>query len=84
AGLSVKQVQKMASERDPLQEGNFIHRISQYPANYLVAVDEMSKDDRTYARLWGRSPAGERVESYAPFVRKRRYTTIGAMALDKG
>ncbi|KAJ7191903.1 hypothetical protein B0H12DRAFT_999847, partial [Mycena haematopus] len=55
AGLRVKRVQKMASERDPLQEGNFINRISQYPAHYLVALDEMSKDDRTYARLWGRA-----------------------------
>ncbi|KAJ7243148.1 hypothetical protein B0H12DRAFT_983940, partial [Mycena haematopus] len=55
AGLSVKRVQKMASERDPIAEGYFINRISQYPAHYLVALDEMSKDDRTYARLWGRS-----------------------------
>ncbi|KAJ7131597.1 hypothetical protein C8R43DRAFT_834908, partial [Mycena crocata] len=55
AGLSVKRVQKMASERDPLQEANFTHRISQYPADYLVPLDEMSKDDRVYARLWGRS-----------------------------
>ncbi|KAJ7921996.1 hypothetical protein B0H13DRAFT_1552724, partial [Mycena leptocephala] len=55
AGLKVKRVQKMASERDPIQEAHFTDRISQYPAHYLVAVDETSKDDRTYARLWGRS-----------------------------
>ncbi|KAJ7867820.1 hypothetical protein B0H13DRAFT_1577538, partial [Mycena leptocephala] len=53
AGLSVKRVQRMASERDPIQEALFTHRISAYPAHYLIAVDETSKDDRTYARLWG-------------------------------
>jgi transposase len=84
AGLKVKRVQKMASERDPIQEGIFLHRISQYPAHYLVPLDETSKDDRTYARLWGRSPVGERVEEYSPFVRKRRFTGIAAMGLDKG
>ncbi|KAJ6485307.1 hypothetical protein C8R47DRAFT_957448, partial [Mycena vitilis] len=55
AGLSVKHVQKMASERDPMQEALFTHRISAYPAHYLVCLDETSKDDRTYARMWGRS-----------------------------
>ncbi|KAJ7814447.1 hypothetical protein B0H13DRAFT_1664785, partial [Mycena leptocephala] len=30
AGLNVKRVQRMASERDPLQAGNFVHRISIY------------------------------------------------------
>ncbi|KAJ7331568.1 hypothetical protein DFH08DRAFT_631472, partial [Mycena albidolilacea] len=54
AGLNVKRVQRMASERDPLQAGIFLHRIAQYPAHYLVSTDEMSKDDRIYARLWGR------------------------------
>ncbi|KAK6993201.1 hypothetical protein R3P38DRAFT_2567237 [Favolaschia claudopus] len=84
AGLRVKRVQRMASEIDPLAESHFINRISHYPAHYLVALDEMSKDDRTYARLWGRSPQGERTEVYYPFVRKRRFTGIGALALDVG
>ncbi|KAJ7769672.1 hypothetical protein DFH07DRAFT_708223, partial [Mycena maculata] len=84
AGLSVKHVQRMASERDPLEEGHFINRISQYPAHYLVALDEMSKDNRIYVRLWGRSPKGQRVEVYAPFVRERCYTSIAALALNVG
>ncbi|KAJ7739786.1 hypothetical protein DFH07DRAFT_752040, partial [Mycena maculata] len=84
AGLSVKHVQRMASERDPLEEGHFINCISQYPTHYLVALDEMSKDDRIYVRLWGRSPKGQRVEVYAPFVRKRCYTSIAALTLDVG
>ncbi|KIJ17292.1 hypothetical protein PAXINDRAFT_59616, partial [Paxillus involutus ATCC 200175] len=47
AGLSVKQVQKLALERDPLIRASFICWIGQYPANYLISLDEMSKDDRT-------------------------------------
>ncbi|KAJ7736646.1 hypothetical protein B0H16DRAFT_1254138, partial [Mycena metata] len=84
AGLSVKRVQRMAAERDPLQAGNFLHRVSAYPAHYLVSIDEMSKDDRTYAILWGRAPVGERAEANIPFVRKRRFSAICALALDKG
>ncbi|KAJ7746686.1 hypothetical protein B0H16DRAFT_1223720, partial [Mycena metata] len=53
AGLSVKRVQKMAVEHDPILEGHFLHRIPKYPAHYLVPLDEMSKDGRAYARLWG-------------------------------
>ncbi|CAK5274642.1 unnamed protein product [Mycena citricolor] len=84
AGINVKRIQRMAMERDPVLEGHFIARIAEYPAHYLVAVDEMSKDDRTYARLGGRAPIGQRAEMYQPFVRKQRYTVIGAMALDEG
>lgn len=72
AGLNVKRVQRMASERD------------QYPAHYLVSTDEMSKDDRIYGGLWGRGPVGSRVEISAPFVRQRRFSGICACALDKG
>ncbi|KAJ7653052.1 hypothetical protein DFH06DRAFT_1417377 [Mycena polygramma] len=72
AGLNVKRVQKMASERSILAEGDFIQRISQYPAHYLVPLDEMSKDDRTYARLYGRSAVGERCEVYPPLLSEKR------------
>jgi transposase len=84
AGLNVKHVQKMAAERDPVLRAEFIHRIGQYPAHYLLSIDEVSKDDRTYTRLWGRAPVGRRVEQHAPFVRKRRYSMIAALALDEG
>ena len=84
AGLNVKHVQKLARERDPFLRANFIHNIGQYPAHYLISVDEVSKDDRTYTRLWGRAPVGARVEQHAPFVRKRRYSMLAALALDEG
>ncbi|KDQ50671.1 hypothetical protein JAAARDRAFT_141629, partial [Jaapia argillacea MUCL 33604] len=53
AGLNVKRVQKMAAERDPAIRADFARRIGEYPADYLVTMDEVSKDDHTYARLWG-------------------------------
>lgn len=84
AGLNVKHVQKMASERDPILRADFIRRIGQYPAHYLLSIDEVSKDDRTYTRLWGRAPVGRRAEQHAPFVRKRRYSMIVALVLDEG
>jgi hypothetical protein len=74
----------MAAEHDPLQAGIFLHRVTQYPAHYLVSVDEMSKDDHTYSRLWGRAPRGKPAEANIPFVCKRRSSGICAMALDKG
>jgi len=68
AGLNVKRVQKMASERDPALCADFIRRIGEYPAHYLISIDEVSKDDRTYTRLWGRAPVGQRVEQHDPLV----------------
>jgi hypothetical protein len=50
----------------------------------LVAIDEMLKDDRTYARMWGRAPAGVPIEKHDPFVHRRRFSTCAALALDKG
>ncbi|KJA26468.1 hypothetical protein HYPSUDRAFT_132666 [Hypholoma sublateritium FD-334 SS-4] len=55
AGLNVKHVQKLAAERDPFLRADFRRRIGQYPANYIISIDEVSKDDRTYTRLWGRA-----------------------------
>ncbi|KAF8812903.1 hypothetical protein BYT27DRAFT_7085843 [Phlegmacium glaucopus] len=53
AGLNVKHVQKLAAERDPVLRANFVRQIGQYPANYLISIDEVLKDDWTYTRLWG-------------------------------
>lgn len=54
------------------------------PPDYLVSVDEVSKDDQSYSRLWGRSARGACVEIHSPFVRKRRLSMLAALALDEG
>jgi hypothetical protein len=84
AGLRLKHVQKLATERCPIKRAGFVRRIGQYPTPSLVFLDEVSKDDRTYARVWGRAPAGTRVEKHNPFVRKRRFSMLSALALDHG
>ncbi|KDQ49775.1 hypothetical protein JAAARDRAFT_142926, partial [Jaapia argillacea MUCL 33604] len=84
AGLNVKWVQKMAAERDPAICADFAHRIGEYPADYLVAIDKVSKDDCKYARLWGQSPIGQHCKVHAPFVQKCRFSMVAAMALSEG
>ena len=83
AGLNVKRVKKMASERDPIQRADFVRRISQYSATSLLVLDEVSKDNQTYARLWGRSQHSSRVEIHQPFVRKQQFSMLATMALDE-
>ncbi|KAF9030614.1 hypothetical protein BJ165DRAFT_1325095, partial [Panaeolus papilionaceus] len=84
AGLSLKHIQKLAAERNPDLRADFVCRIGEYPAHYLLSIDEVSKDDRTYTRMWGRATVGNRAEHHAPFVRKRRYSMIVCLALDQG
>ncbi|KAJ7574054.1 hypothetical protein C8J56DRAFT_765048, partial [Mycena floridula] len=55
AGINVKRLEKMAKERDPMKRADFLRRIGQYPPHYLLCIDEVSKDDRTYGQLYGRS-----------------------------
>ncbi|KAJ7813705.1 hypothetical protein B0H13DRAFT_1544460, partial [Mycena leptocephala] len=52
--------------------------------DYLVCIDEVSKEDRTYSRIFGRSVIGTRVECSQPFMRKRRLTRVAAVELGKG
>lgn len=84
AGLRVKHVQKTARERDPLKRADYIRCIGKHSPACLVFLDEVSKNDRVYARMWGRAGAGEQVECYAPFVRGRWVSMLAALALDKG
>ena len=84
AGLNIKRVQKLAAERSPTICANFIHRIAQYPTEYLMCLDEVSKDDRTYDHLWGQSHMGIRMEQHALFVPKWRFSMVAALALDEG
>jgi hypothetical protein len=50
--LNLKHVQKLAKERCPIKCACFIRRIAQYPPQYIVPVDKISKDDWTYMRLF--------------------------------
>ncbi|THU96646.1 hypothetical protein K435DRAFT_632726, partial [Dendrothele bispora CBS 962.96] len=54
AGISVKRIRKLASERSPEKIAEFIYHAAEYSPLQFVSIDEMSKDDRTYSRLFGR------------------------------
>ena len=77
-------MQKLATERDPIKHADFVRRIGQYDPQILLFLDEVSKDDWTYAWLWGRAPIGKRVNKHDSFVRKRRLSMLAALALDEG
>jgi hypothetical protein len=47
-------------------------------------LDEVSKDDRTYARLWRCAVVGERVKQHGLFVHKLHLSLVAALALDEG
>ncbi|KAJ7675267.1 hypothetical protein B0H17DRAFT_946088 [Mycena rosella] len=78
ARMSLKQIQKMAAERTPLSRADYSRRISIYPTDYLICIDEVSKDDRTYNRIFGHAEGiiGARVvegslcrKTYVEFLR---------------
>ena len=78
-GITLKKVEKVASERDPLKVADYIRRISRYTQEQLVFVDECSKDDRTCFRQYGRGPSGQTVTVRGPFIRGDRYSLLPAL-----
>ena len=48
----------------------------------FIVVDETSKDQRIYARRYGRAPHGHRAELTDVFVRGDRYSLCAALTLD--
>ncbi len=84
AGFSVKWIKKMAKECCPIKRASFMRWISQYPASYLLCMDEVSKDDRTYAWLFAQAPRGQRALVSQPFVWKMWFSMCATMALGEG
>lgn len=85
AGLTHKILQKIASERNEVSRAGFRASLRD-PESFsgtameFVAIDESSKDERSLARRYGRSPVGQRAELSDPFVRGERYSLIAAMS----
>ncbi|KIM89759.1 hypothetical protein PILCRDRAFT_60772 [Piloderma croceum F 1598] len=52
-GVSCKKLRKIALERDEFCRADYVHRMSQYPPEYLSFLDETSKDERTLTRGYG-------------------------------
>jgi transposase len=82
AGVSRKKLRRIAIERNELQRADYVHRMSQYPPEYLGFLDETSKDERTLTRGYGRSKRSQRAAKKAPFMRGRRTSTEALLSLD--
>jgi hypothetical protein len=56
--------------------------MARYAPEELGFIDEVSKNERTIGRHYGRSRRGRRARKAQPFVRGRRTSTIGCLTLD--
>jgi len=86
AGLTRKLLHKIAVERDEelrqqwkdmLAGDDFLGDGLQF-----ICVDETSKNERTYARRYGRAFSGERAELKDVFVRGDRYSLVTALSVE--
>ena len=82
AGVSTKKLKKIALERNENLQADFIRHMGQYEAEQLGFLDEMSKDERTSARRYGRAHKGSRAIKKGVFVRGRRFSAEGLLTVD--
>jgi transposase len=82
SGISHKRLSRIAIERDEDRRIDFIRRMAQYTPEELGFLDEVSKDERTVGRQWGRSKRRRRAVKAQPFVRGRRTSTVGLLSID--
>jgi transposase len=82
AGVSCKRLQRIALERNEPLRAQFIARMAQFDPDELGFIDEVSKDERTVGRRYGRSKRGTRTRKSQPFVRGRRTSTVGVLTVD--
>jgi hypothetical protein len=82
AGVSRKHLQRIALERNEVLHADFIARMAQFSPEELGFIDEVSKDERTVGRCYGRSKRGKRARKCQPFARGRRTSTVGVLSVD--
>jgi transposase len=80
--VSRKKLQRIAIERDEDKRALFVTRVAQYSPEEIAFIDEVSKDERTMSRRYGRSKKGKQASKKQPFVRGRRTSTVGLLSLD--
>lgn len=80
--VSCKKLQHIASEQDEAGCANFIARIAKYAPHELGFIDEVSKDERSIGRHYGRSRRGRQARKSQPFVCGWRTSTVGCLTVD--
>ena len=85
AGLTRKKLRKIAVERNEITREEFRTMLQTEfigDGSEFIVVDETSKDQRIYARRYGRAPHGHRAELTDVFVRGDQYSLCAALTLD--
>jgi transposase len=85
AGLTCKILQRLASEWNDELRCEWIAMVATEftpDGSQLVFVDETSKNELTWARHYGRSPAGRRATITDVFIRGQRYSLAAAITAD--
>lgn len=82
AGMSHKRLKRIAWERNEELRGAFVARMAQYDPSELGFIDEVSKDERTLGRHYGRSAKGKRAHKKQPFVHGRRVSMEALLTLN--
>ena len=82
AGISLKKLCKVASERNEDLRADFIRRMARYEPEELIFIDETSKDERTLVRRYGRAPRSKRASIMGLFVHGKRLSAVAAMSTD--
>jgi transposase len=81
-GVSRKRLQRIALERNEECRALFVECMAQYEPEELGFINEVSKDERTIGRRFGRSKRGRRACKKQVFVRGRHTSTVGCFTLD--
>ena len=82
AGVSRKLLQRIALEWNEALRADFISRMAQFSPEELGFIDEVSKDECTVRRNYGRSRRGTRARKSQPFVRGQHTSTVGVLSVD--
>ncbi|KIK34606.1 hypothetical protein CY34DRAFT_42427, partial [Suillus luteus UH-Slu-Lm8-n1] len=75
----------LAAERDDIRRQEFQASLRDDfigDGSEFVVLDETSKNERTYARHYGRAPRGQRAQLTDVFVRGDRYSLCAAMTVE--
>ena len=86
AGLTRKILQKLNAERDDIRRKEFQAGLRNDfigDGSTFVILDETSKNERTYARHYGRAPRGQRAQLTDVFVRGDRYSLCAATTVER-
>lgn len=70
------------TERNEKVRNDFVHRMGEYPAEYLGFLDETSKNERTLSRGFGRARKRKRAQMKQKFVQGTCLTGTELLALD--